>query len=267
MDVETMLDKDNIKNFLRNPLGVIALFVTICYLIAGLVFSIGLDKLNGAEERLPFIWFIIIFPVVIFVVFVLLVCYHHEKLYGPTDFKNEDNFVKLTNAERKAKYLSEATENSKYEEQMPINIEDSEEVIKNEKSNICALAFSAENSTHLAIQKLNTIYNTKFTEEVKIGKYRYDAIGAISDRIYLVECKYIKNNITINRLRDTYQQVLRYKENLLKKNPHIIIVFVLEKYTDAVSKNIKEYYQSIAPDIEIYVFDYNELKTQFKSIE
>ena len=125
-----MLNKDNIKNFLRNPLGVIALFVTICYLIAGLVFSIGLDKLNGAEERLPFIWFIIIFPVVIFVVFVLLVCYHHEKLYGPTDFKNEDNFVKLTNAERKAKYLSEATENSKYEEQMPINIEDSEEVIK-----------------------------------------------------------------------------------------------------------------------------------------
>ena len=141
-----MLNKDNIKNFLRNPLGVIALFVTICYLIAGLVFSIGLDKLNGAEERLPFIWFIIIFPVVIFVVFVLLVCYHHEKLYGPTDFKNEDNFVKLTNAERKAKYLSEATENSKYEEQMPINIEDSEEVIKNEKSNICALAFSAENT-------------------------------------------------------------------------------------------------------------------------
>ena len=266
MDVETMLNKDNIKNFLRNPLGVIALFVTICYLIAGLVFSIGLDKLNGAEERLPFIWFIIIFPVVIFVVFVLLVCYHHEKLYGPTDFKNEDNFVKLTNAERKAKYLSEATENSKYEEQMPINIEDSEEVIKNEKSNICALAFSAENSAHLAIQKLNTIYNTKFTEEVKIGKYRYDAIGAISDRIYLVECKYIKNNITINRLRDTYQQVLRYKENLLKKNPHIIIVFVLEKYTDAVSKNIKEYYQSIAPDIDIYVFDYNELKTQFKSL-
>ena len=54
--------------------------------------------------------------------------------------------------------------------------------------------------------------------------------------------EYIKNNITINRLRDTYQQVLRYKENLLKKNPHIIIVFVLEKYTDAVSKNIKEYY-------------------------
>ena len=116
-----MLNKDNIKDFLRNPLGVIALFVTICYLIAGLVFSIGLDKLNGAEERLPFIWFIIIFPVIIFIVFVLLVCFHHEKLYGPTDFKNEDNFIKLTNAERKTKYIREATENSINEEQNTIN--------------------------------------------------------------------------------------------------------------------------------------------------
>ena len=33
-----MLNKDNIKDFLRNPLGVIALFVTICYLIAACVF-------------------------------------------------------------------------------------------------------------------------------------------------------------------------------------------------------------------------------------
>ena len=113
MRVEPMLNGDNIKNFLRNPLGIIALFVTICYLIAGLVFSIGLDKLNGAEERLPFIWFIIIFPVIIFVVFVLLVCFHHEKLYGPTDFKDETNFIKLTNTERKTKYMREATENSR----------------------------------------------------------------------------------------------------------------------------------------------------------
>lgn len=262
-----MLNKDNIKNFLRNPLGVIALFVTICYLIAGLVFSIGLDKLNGAEERLPFIWFIIIFPVVIFVVFVLLVCYHHEKLYGPTDFKNEDNFVKLTNAERKAKYLSEATENSKYEEQMPINIEDSEEVIKNEKSNICALAFSAENSAHLAIQKLNKIYNTKFTEEVRNGRYIYDAIGIINGETYIVECKYVRDIVTINRLRDTYQQVLRYRESISNKNPQIIIVYILEKYTEEVCGKIQEYYKSIEPSLNIFVFNYNELKTQFNSIE
>lgn len=267
MRVETMLNKDNIKDFLRNPLGVIALFVTICYLIAGLVFSIGLDKLNGAEERLPFIWFIIIFPVIIFIVFVLLVCFHHEKLYGPTDFKDEANFVKLTNTERKTKYTREATEISNYEEQITTNIEDSTETIKNEKLNICTLAYSAENSAHLAIQKLNTIYNTKFTEEVRIGRSICDAIGIIDNKTYIVECKYIRGSVAINRLRNTYQQVLKFKEEISKRNPYIIVVFVLEKFTDGTSKKIQEYYQTIAPDMSIYVFDYNELKTQFKSIE
>ena len=267
MRVEPMLNGDNIKNFLRNPLGIIALFVTICYLIAGLVFSIGLDKLNGAEERLPFIWFIIIFPVIIFVVFVLLVCFHHEKLYGPTDFKDETNFIKLTNTERKTKYMREATENSIYEEQNPINIEDSTEVIRNEKSNICALAYSAESSTHLAIQKLNKIYNTKFTEEVRSGRYIYDAIGIINGKTYIVECKYIRNIVTISRLRDTYHQVLRYRESIFKKNPQIIVVYILEKYTEEVCVKIQEYYKSIEPNLNIFVFDYNELKTQFNSIE
>lgn len=267
MDVETMLNKDNIKNFLRNPLGVIALFVTICYLIAGLVFSIGLDKLNGAEERLPFIWFIIIFPVIIFVVFVLLVCFHHEKLYGPTDFKDEANFIKLTNTERKTKYIREATESSIYEDAKLVNIEDSTEVIKNEKSNICALAYSAENSAHLAIQELNTIYNTKFAEEVKIGKYTYDAIGVVDGNTHIVECKYIRDVISVNRLRLTYHQVLELKENIFQKSPHIIIVFVLEKFTDKNSKKIQEYYNTIDPDLKILVLDYNQLKTKFKSIE
>lgn len=262
-----MFNKDNIKNFLKNPLGVIALFVTICYLIAGLVFSIGLDKLDGAEERLPFIWFIIIFPVIIFVVFVLLVCFHHEKLYGPTDFKDETNFIKLTYPERKAKYMREATENSIYEEQNPIKIENSSEVIRKEKSNICAFAYSAENSAHLAIQKLNKIYNIQFTEEVRSGRFIYDAIGVIDGKTYIVECKYIKNMVTVNRLRDTYQQVLVYRESIFKKNPQIIIVYILEKYTADICSKIQEYYNSIEPNLNIFVFDYNELKTQFNSIE
>ena len=262
-----MLNKDNIKNFLRNPLGVIALFVTICYLIAGLVFSIGLDKLNGAEERLPFIWFIIIFPVIIFIVFVLLVCFHHEKLYGPTDFKDETNFIKLTNTERKTKYIKEATESSIYEDPKSINIEDSTEMIKHENSNICSLAYSAEKSAHLAIQELNTIYNTKFAEEVKIGRLTYDAIGVVNGYTHIVECKYIRDVISVNRLLLIYHQVLELKENILQKKPYIIIVFVLENYTDRSSKKIQEYYNTIDPDLKILVLDYKQLKTKFKSIE
>ena len=41
----------------------------------------------------------------------------------------------------------------------------------------------------------------------------------------------------------------------------------VEKYTEEVCVKIQEYYKSIEPNLNIFVFDYNELKTQFKSIE
>lgn len=267
MRIDTLLNQNSLKNFLRNPLGVIALFVTICYFIAGLVFSVGLDKLSGTTERLPFIWFVIIFPVIIFVGFIYLVCFHHTKLYGPGDFKNEANFVELTKEERKTKYMKEAAESSVDEEQTPMNIENSAELIKNENSNIRALAYSAENSAHLAIQKLNAIYNTKFNEEVRDNRSVYDAIGIIDGNLYVVECKYVRNHVTINHLRNTYQQILRYRESMSRQDPQMVIVYVLEKYTAEVSAKIQNYYKSIESGLKIFVFDYNELKTQYKSIE
>lgn len=197
-----MIDKNNIKVFLRNPLSVVALFVTICYLIAGLVFSIGLDKLNGAEERLPFIWFIIIFPVIIFIGFMLLVWFHHEKLYGPSDFRDETNFTKLSQKELQNKYLKEATEHSIYEDTPPTIIEPSNDIIKKDKTNICAFAYSVEHSTHLAIKKLNQMYKTTFTEGIKYNKFVFDAMGIINGKMYIVECKYVKSIISMNPLAE-----------------------------------------------------------------
>ena len=36
----------------------------------------------------------VLFPVLVFFGFLWLVAKHHKKLYGPSDFKNEDNFLK-----------------------------------------------------------------------------------------------------------------------------------------------------------------------------
>lgn len=44
-------------------------------------------------------------------------------------------------------------------------------------------------------------------------------------------------------------------------------MYILEKYTEEVCVKIQEYYKSIEPNLNIFVFDYNELKTQFNSIE
>jgi len=83
----------------KNPLGIIALFVSLIYGFACLVLSSSIHNLNGAEERLPLIWFIIIFPIFILIMFTYLVMKHHTKLYAPSDYKDEKNFVYIGNKE------------------------------------------------------------------------------------------------------------------------------------------------------------------------
>lgn len=81
------------KGLTRNPLGIIALFVSLIYGFACLVLSTSISNLHGQEERLPLIWFIILFPLLILGAFTYLVIYHHKKLYAPSDYKDEKNFV------------------------------------------------------------------------------------------------------------------------------------------------------------------------------
>ena len=81
------------KGLTRNPLGIIALFISLIYGIACIVLGVSIDNLQGAAERLPLIWFIILFPLVVLGVFTYLVIRHHKKLYAPSDYKDETNFV------------------------------------------------------------------------------------------------------------------------------------------------------------------------------
>lgn len=84
---------NNIKRFVQNPLGVIALFVTALYGIASMLFSSAFDNLQSDKERLPVIWFVILFPIIMFGTFVWLVVKHNHKLYSPGDFKDEKWFA------------------------------------------------------------------------------------------------------------------------------------------------------------------------------
>jgi CheY-like chemotaxis protein len=81
------------KGLARNPLGIIALFIVLVYGVAALVTTFN-SSFNAAE-RLPLIYFLVIFPVLVLGVFTWLVSAHSNKLFAPSDFKNEDNYVKM----------------------------------------------------------------------------------------------------------------------------------------------------------------------------
>lgn len=78
--------------FTKSPLGIIALFIVLIYGFATLAATFG-D--NFKDSIVLLVYFLILFPVIVFVGFLWLVSKHHDKIYGPSDFKNEDNFFKM----------------------------------------------------------------------------------------------------------------------------------------------------------------------------
>lgn len=81
------------KSLARNPLGIIALFIVLVYGFASLVTAFAGSF--SAYERIPLIYFLIVFPVLVLGVFAWLVSRHSGKLFAPSDFKDEENYVKM----------------------------------------------------------------------------------------------------------------------------------------------------------------------------
>lgn len=77
----------------RGPLGVISLFIVLVYGFASLVTAFA-GAFSGSE-RLPLIYFLVIFPVLVLGVFSWLVSHHSGKLYPPNAFKNEHIFLEV----------------------------------------------------------------------------------------------------------------------------------------------------------------------------
>jgi CheY-like chemotaxis protein len=84
---------DTAKSLARNPLGIIALFIVLVYGFASLVTAFA-GSLTSAE-RIPLVYFLITFPVLVFIVFAWLVSKHSSKLFAPSDFRDEENYVKM----------------------------------------------------------------------------------------------------------------------------------------------------------------------------
>jgi CheY-like chemotaxis protein len=93
MNGDTKSLSDTAQVLSRNPLGIIALFIVLVYGLAAMVTASA--AAFSPSERLPLIYFLVLFPVLVLGVFAWFVSRHSEKLYGPGDYQNEENFLKL----------------------------------------------------------------------------------------------------------------------------------------------------------------------------
>lgn len=87
-----MLEKMKSVN---NPLTIIALFAALAE-VAGTVAI----KLVAPELQSTFIWFVMLFPTLIVVLFFVTLNFNPKVLYAPSDFRNEENYLAVQNAKQ-----------------------------------------------------------------------------------------------------------------------------------------------------------------------
>lgn len=75
---------------IKNPLTIIAIFAGIAEVSGTLVLPFIAD-----ENQLIFIYFLIIFPSILIVVFFITLNFNNKALYAPSDFQNEENYIKI----------------------------------------------------------------------------------------------------------------------------------------------------------------------------
>ncbi len=122
----TFPSKGSMKDLVRNPLGIVAIFISLIYAFANLLLGATVSSLTE-QERYPLIIFIVLFPVVVLGVFYRLVSKHHGKLYAPGDYKDDHSFLRtLSPQERQEKLEREVAESlpeREVVESLPVPVE------------------------------------------------------------------------------------------------------------------------------------------------
>ena len=272
------------RQSVRNPLGLLALFVTAMYAVTAVVFKEGLYLLCGVWERRPIIWFLILFPVVILGIFVFLVVKHHEKLYGPRDYRSDDAFQRITMSKRKKREeirtLADAavvTETSSEDGTVPGGSQStyqnsttdervnyaftsvgrpvrSPRVTMEEYSRIEALAVDWASREYDVPMERDVVLNDKGRRCI------VDAMGCRDGVHFVVEVKYW---LTDRDLQPLFAGIDRFvsQTRLFRRlgKSELVLIVVLNRKVSLVEDKIRAHVDKLKPNVHLHVLSREEL--------
>lgn len=216
---------EKIRGFIKNPLGIIALFVTSIYGIAGLVIGPNFDNLQGGWERQPIIWFIILFPIVILWVFAYLVIKHNEKLYAPKDFDNQEGFLiangKILTPHKEPKSLNNP-------ELIPVKRKTSQCFFAHGKTNNSSLEYSIIEEA--AMKRYADEHDIEIKTDVRISRdLTCDGVAEKDGKLYIFEVKQNYNPLQLERIIESLLRINEAIKIISNDCLRLILILVTEK--------------------------------------
>lgn len=156
-----MVDK---INKVSNPLTIIAIFAGIAEVAATVALG-----LIAAEVQRVFIWFVMLFPILLVLSFFVTLWYRPQALYAPSDYRDEDNFMKNMNkandiVENTVQQIKEFEIEPEMKNKVISNLYEVKEVVNNfNKSNNRLISLLKTIEQHAGISREEILTETSLT--------------------------------------------------------------------------------------------------------
>ncbi|MEP1445568.1 MAG: hypothetical protein ABJK37_05570 [Paraglaciecola sp.] len=220
---------------ISNPLTIIAIFAGLAE-ISG---TVVLPLLEPESQRI-YIWFLMLFPCLLILLFFLTLNFNYKVLYAPSDFKDEDNFLELfgkaTPEDRIEKLKDEINDDytPSRENENPLEETNSTNGVKYKelfRRNTAATYYLAEG---LVLNKLSpefTDFRSELVLNSKKHNFMFDAVGEKNGEIYAIEVKYFKSELNRSSISHSLKRIARVFKELptdLTKNLKVILAVATE---------------------------------------
>ena len=283
---------------IKNPLTIIAMFAAIAE-ISGTVVLPFIEAANQAT----YVWFLIVFPILLIVLFFLTLNFNHKVLYAPSDYKNEDNFFqslpRATYTEKFLKIKEELAESevvtaaSTKPEPRPTESTITPDKFKAElmadvslfpsnSNNKSFVQRSGDEATYilaedLIFRKLSSAFSSQIQREVKLGPWTLDGRnifdGIVRDKgvTTVIEVKFCRNEMmTLIQIRKYFAHVLesaRFLPSDQTTNLRVLLAIVLYKgiaSQERVAAEIDRNRSEFPFPIEVRFYNMADLEREFK---
>jgi hypothetical protein len=259
---------ESIKH-IKNPLTVIALFSGITETGGTLI----LPFIEPANQ-ITYIWFLILFPIALVSAFFLTLNLNHKVLYAPSDYQNEENFLKgfyKASAKDKDKKLREEIKETT--QKGNFNVQGCK-ITHHPEPYPSSLLSDLVLADKLAIYKLSKDLNLNFKTDVQLDiqgnrKILFDGFATDDDEMHAAEVKLFRTTIDLSRVHTFCSEVERV-EHYLKDIEHRTFIAHFITVIDGETNDTKEtkskllnHLKNYNANIKLHVFTLSDLKNDY----
>jgi hypothetical protein len=248
-------------------LGLLRFFNVLVYGIAALVLGVSSHNLQP-NERLPLIWFLVVFPGIVLVAFYLLITRHHVKLYAPHDFPEAEGFFRaMTPSEQKKRLEKEIRE---VEAETTTEKNGKTLAVEMEGKGIISelgLRHAWVLAEEFAFREIESEFGVPVQRQVAAGPdYGFDGIFFYKGKLTVLEIKYTRRPHWRQMLESAMEHLRRAADTVKLAHAFILAIVVdgvPQERREAEIERARDVLKSSSLAIELRVYEFSELKKKY----